>query len=581
VVAQPAQKQKQRKSPSKKYDVTFSLFAPYNEEVRLLGDWNDWQETPMEKGDDGWWTAVIPLEDGEYQYKFAVKSLSYFMPGEWGYVFDPYGTFISQDRENTIIRIEKGQRIFTTYEWKHDDKPLPPNHELIIYEMHIGDFTGGRGDGGSEQRMVKGTFNDALSKLDHVASLGVNAIELMPVKEFPGTYSWGYNIRSLFAVENSYGTPDDLCRFVDECHARGIRVIIDGVYNHMEAEAPFTKIDYDYWFYNPNPDPDFLQWGPKYNYHKFDEHLNIFPARKYVIESILFWIDHFHIDGIRFDGTYALKHFDVLREFADRIMEKIGNLKPFICIAEHVPEDPAITGYPEHGPMHAAWHDTLGKVFHANLTGVERDGQQPYNLDAFAHHLDPKKNGYGTGSRMINYLDSHDQIRLLWQLGEFGRVFDQAAFKRVKLGHAILMTAPGLPMIFMGTEFGEVSKKTTDYQPLDWVLTRHENNADLLRFYQGMGHLRRNCLYLFNDHFEVIFRDDSRKILAYKRWDEVGNELIVVFNLKFDYAGEVVISGVTDGQWHEYIYDYDLTVEGGILRDTLAESEIKIYLKQA
>lgn len=113
------------------------------------------------------------------------------------------------------------------------------------------------------------------------------------------------------------------------------------------------------------------------------------------------------------------------------------------------------------------------------------------------------------------------------------------------------------------------------------MLTQYENNADLLRFYQGMGHLRRNCLYLFNDHFEVIFRDDARHVMAYKRWDEVGNVMIVVFNLKFEYAGEVQIPNLEDGQWHEYIHNYDVTVEGGVLRDTLAESEVKIYLKQA
>ncbi len=140
--------------------------------------------------------------------------------------------------------------------------------------------------------------------------------------------------------------------------ARGIRVIVDGVYNHAEADSPLAKISYEYWFYRENPDPANMQWGPKYNYDHYDSNLKLFPARKYVIESICSWLEHFHIDGIRFDATRALANFDVMREFTDAAFNKLGGSKPFFTVAEHIPEDPAIAGYPK-GPMIAAWHETL------------------------------------------------------------------------------------------------------------------------------------------------------------------------------------------------------------------------------
>ncbi len=234
-----------------------------------------------------------------------------------------------------------------------------------------------------------------IEKLDYLVELGINAVELMPVKEFPGK-SWGYNLRSLFAVDSSYGSPSDLCRLVDECHGRGIRVIMDGVYNHAEADAPLAKIDYEYWFYRENPDPECMHWGPKFNYTHYDENLKVFPARKYVIESIEFWMEHFHIDGIRFDATAAIKDFNIMREFTDAAFKKIDGRKPFFTVAEHIPEDPAIVGYPDRGPMVALWHESFAKQLQAVATRHERDGADPWDLDALEQKMNPATNGMGS-----------------------------------------------------------------------------------------------------------------------------------------------------------------------------------------
>jgi 1,4-alpha-glucan branching enzyme len=560
--------------------IGFTLFAPYNEAVFLISSWNNWQRKPMTRGDDGWWRISADLPDGDHFYKFVVKSRSYFAKDQWLEVFDPYGMWITDDdKEQNHIWIKDGKRQWTGYQWRHDDKPLPTNEQLVIYELHVGDFSGGGGDIASPH--VRGKFSGVVEKLDYLADLGINAVEIMPIKEFPGK-SWGYNLRSLFAIDSSYGSPADFCRLVDECHARSMRVIVDGVYNHADADAPLAKIDYEYWFYRNNPDPPELQWGPKFNYSFFDEKLNVFPARKYVIDSILFSLEHYHYDGIRFDAARAIKDFNVMHEFTKQSFDKIGGRKPFFTVAEHVPEDPAIVGYPK-GPMVAAWRDSFAKKLQAIATQHERDGADPWNLDELEHHMNPATNGYGSGNHTVNYITIHDHERIMNQLGEIAHTFGEAAFRRVKLAMALLMMTPGLPMIWMGQEFGAANPKTWDKpQPISWGLLANQDNKDLHDYTAGLIHLRRNQPALSSDHFEAILKDKDREIFAFKRWNEVGGMVVVIANLKDSPAGDVTIgeAGLPDGKWHEHNANADLTVENGTIKTPVGPSEVKIFIKQ-
>jgi 1,4-alpha-glucan branching enzyme len=402
----------------------------------------------------------------------------------------------------------------------------------------------------------------------------------MPVKEHPGK-GWGYTLRSLFAVENTYGPPEDLCRLVDEAHARGMRVIVDGVYNHADPESPLTKIDYEYWYWKDNPDPKEWHWGPKFNYGKYDEHLDLFPARKYVIESIQFWVERFHIDGIRFDATRAIRDFDVMRELADAAFAKVNGIKPFICIAEHVAEDPAITGRPEDGPMNAAWHDSWSHLMQAVICGKEHEGYQPDNLDELEQKTNPATSGYKTGDRMVNYLTSHDHKRAMYILGDDAKIFDDAAFRRMKLGISILMTVPGMPMLWMGNEFGFACDKTLDPCPLDWGLLKNDSNHGLMEHTKLLAHIRHDNPALRGDGFEVVLKDQERLLFGYKRWNGEGNVILVVANLKDEDAGEFIVekSGLEDGTWREIMWVDEIKVEGGVLKSVLAKSEVKIFVK--
>lgn len=555
-------------------EAEFALFAPYNEHVALVGDWNGWEPIPMTRGDDGWWRVSVPLADGDYQYKFQVKSKSYFAEGELVTIADPRSLVVSDDYENTCITVKNGRRVLAEHQWQHDDHPLPSNPELVIYELHVQDFSGGPGD---DQAGPKGRFQDTIDKLDYLVELGINAIELMPVSEFPGEHGWGYNPRYLFAVEKSYGTPDDLCRLVDECHARGIRVILDGVYNHTEVSTPLAHIDHNYWYYGESPDAPEHQWGPKFNYEFYDPELDCWPARQFVLDAILHWIAHFHIDGIRFDATAIIKNYDVLNWLQAAIYQHLNGSKPFITIAEHVPQDPSVTGL--EGPLDAAWHENFSKQIMCTIVGREQDGRQPYNLDALVSVIDPRRDGFASAQNVVNYIDNHDQDRIMWQLGQAG-IIDDPAFRRVKMGAAILLTAPGMPMLWMGQEFGESAPRTQERQPIDWALLQNERNADLQRAYRGLIYLRKTTPALQADTFDVVHLDQERCIMAYKRWNDEGNIVVVVANLLDQFAGEVEIPNWPgDGTWHEYTHDYDVEVGGGVLRDSLAESEVKVYIK--
>ena len=565
-----------KRKPTSSKSTVFELFAPYNQSVDLIGSWDDWKPIPMTKNDKGIWRVDVPLSDGEYQYKFEVISKSPFLLDQKVAVSDPKALRYTLDsHENAVVRIKKGQPVISTYKWKHDDVPLVPNEQLIIYELHVADFRGGTGD----DQKTPGKFTDVIEKLDYLAELGITAIELMPVNEFPGEHSWGYALHSIYAVENSYGTPEELCQLVDECHARGIRVIHDAVYNHMQSEAPLTRIDYDYWFYEHNPDEAALNFGPKFNYEFHDDNLDVWPAREYVINALRMWVTEFHIDGIRFDCTRAIRYYDLLDWFNKEAHSR-ANFKPFYTIAEHVPQDPTIAD--ADGPVDAAWHDNFYRQMSATTLGVNKDGRDPFNTGEILRLLDSRKDGFASDYNTVQYINNHDEERIMYLLGAMANTFDDAAFRRAKLGASLLLTAPGIPMLWMGEEFGQPTQKSLEPEPLQWGLLNNNRNKGLFEHYKHLIKVRKENPALYSDNFQPVLDLPGRGLIGFKRWNNAGDVVVVIANLMPVYAGEFEVSnvGLEDGMWHEMVFDYDTMIINGVLKDTLAESEVKIFIKR-
>jgi 1,4-alpha-glucan branching enzyme len=545
--------------------IEFSLFAPTIEAASLIGSFNDWQDSAMKKDPDGYFRARVALADGLYQYRFKVQSKSWFYPeNEWVTITDPYATDIDEATQNGVLRIKNGSRIIDEYVWQHDDKPLPDDHQLVIYELHVGDFSGGEAD-----PFLRGKYSDVIAKLDHLAELGINAIELMPVKEFPGERSWGYNPKHFFATESTYGSISELKHLVDECHRRGMRVLMDGVYNHANSESPLAQIDHDYWFHH-HPKDAALNWGPEFNYELYDEQLKTMPARKFIGDVVRFWINEYHIDGIRFDAARQIGNYDFLRWIVGETRETVP-FKPFYNVAEFLPPEPSITG--PDGPMDGCWHDS----FLHTVVGFLQTGE--CHLEALKDVLDARRKGFMKATNVVNYLSNHDHDRLLAKLGEHGILGDEA-FRRARLGAAMLMTAFGIPMLWMGEEFGEFKPKTIDENKIDWQLLGNPQNRELFNYYKSLIALRLQHPALQGDGLSFIHEDIDNQVLAYSRWAESGEKLLVVLNLSGAALHDYHIFNVPeDGNWQEWNEAFQVEASGNQFSLDLPERQARIFIQ--
>ncbi len=542
--------------------VEFKLWAPYNAEACLLGDFLDDQTVEMDKGKDGYFRTKVELEDGSYSYKFKVRSKSFFLEAdEWVEVMDPYATQVDEMDQWAKAHIKDGQRVLGDYAWQHDDVELPAQNELVIYEMLVQDFN-------SSDTGEGGTFKSVTEKLDYLQSLGINALELMPVQSCPMNIGWGYNIRHYFALRSSYGEPADLKQLIDECHARKMLVLLDVVLNHSEGESPLTKIDYDYWYRREAKDPD-QSWGPEFDYNHYDENFDRHPARDFMRDMVNFWISEYHFDGLRFDAVKQLDN----PEFLGWIVDEAGLLakpKPLFTIAEHIPEDPSLSGY--EGPVDSSWRVS----FHYNL--LDLFFKEESGVDLAKELVDPTPAGFQSTSNVVNYLTSHDQDRLIVNLAN-ADIFDEAAFKRAKFGAALVMTAMGIPMIWMGEEIGAYKAKTLDPAPLDWTLLDSENNEGLLKYYQGLIALRKENPALCSDNIDFFHENPDQRVLGYIRWHDIGPRVAVIINCSNSYIADYEITNLPeDGSWHEWTKNYDVQVEGGQAVMDLPEYEAQVLV---
>ncbi len=490
---------------------------------------------------------------------------------QWIDVIDPNATNVNEENKHGIVRIKDGQRIVDTYVWQHDEMPLPDNRELVIYEMHVADFTGDEVDPDK-----RGKYLGVIEKLDYLCELGINAIELMPVNEYPGDYSWGYKVRHFFATESSYGSTEDLKRLIDECHGRGIRVLMDGIYNHTDEECPLMLIDRNYWYYEHMhypEDPD-NYWGPEFNYNNYDKKLNVKPAWKYVGDVVRFWIQEYHIDGIRFDAVRQLANFEFLDWLAKQGKNHAGH-KQFYNIAEHIPDTSTVVK--PDGPLDGCWHESFRYFVVPYICG------EKFELEQLKQVLDPKQQGYAIATNVINYLATHDRERLFRELGNHA-VFDIPAFGRAKLAATILMTAMGIPMLWMGEEFGEYQKKSEDVtqpQKITWSLLSGKQNLDLLEYYKKLIVLRKENPALQSDNIEFFHENADAKVLAYVRWDEEDSYVVVVANFSNQNLNQYEISDFpTVEYWRDWFGNREIeTGEDGLVTD-LPSYTAKIFVSQ-
>lgn len=417
--------------------VEFRLWAPRAGQVRLAVQ--DRNPVAMKRDDDGWHTARLPGGAG--------LRYSFLLPDDLR-IPDPASRFQPDDAFGASEVIDPAAYAWTDGSWRGR-----PWEEAVIYELHVGAFTPG------------GTFREAIDKLPHLADLGVTAVQIMPIADFPGRRNWGYDGVLLFAPDSAYGRPEDLKAFIDAAHRLGLMVFLDVVYNHLGPEGNFLPL-YAPLFTERHHTP----WGAAIN---FDGE-GSYWVRQLVLENALYWVQEYHFDGLRLDAVHGIiddSHPQILSELADRVRRSVPG-RPVHLILENE-ENEASRLDPRgvtEGAFTAQWNDDVHHVLHTALTG---EGQGYYAdyvgrtdllgrslAEGFAFQGEPMPyRGSPRGepsadlppTAFVAFLQNHDQIGNR-ATGE--RISLLAPPEAIRAAACVYLLSPQIPMLFMGEEWG-------------------------------------------------------------------------------------------------------------------------------
>jgi maltooligosyltrehalose trehalohydrolase len=535
----------------------FSTWAPLAQtsvEVLLRGE-----RLPMKPGDDGWWHADHDAEPGE-RYSFVLDG---GQPRT-----DPRALRLPEGPEGPCEVVDLSQVRWSDSAW-HGAQLAGS----VVYEMHIGTFT------------EEGTFAAAIERLDHLVDLGVDVVEVMPLATFPGVHGWGYDGVGLYAVHEPYGGPYAFCELVDACHARGLAVCLDVVYNHLGPSGNHLS-EFGPYFTNRYDTP----WGDALNLDDEDSD----EVRRFVIDNALMWLRDFHVDGLRLDAVHALfddRAVTLLEELSAEVNAMSSRLnRQLWLIAESDRNDPLTVTPREAGGLglHAQWADDVHHALHVLLTGETQgyyaDFAEPGVLgkvltSVFLHdgsystfrrrrHGRPVDRTKTPGWRFVVSLQTHDQVGNRATGDRLSATVPQGV---LACGAALLLTGPCTPMLFMGEEWGastpwqyftdhtdrkiaaavrrgrrdefaahgwdraEVpdpqSDATAEHSKLHWDERVEEPHARLLTWYRDLIALRKQRPDLRDprlDRVRVEHDEDARTVVMHRA------EHVVVANLGTD-----------------------------------------------
>lgn len=496
--------------------------------AHVIGDFNDWTLSNDEKSqmfrDESsgvWWITLSNLDPNkEYAFQYYIGKSG----GETFRVADPYSRKIldpDNDKyissatyphlkpypEKAIGIVSVFQTKSESYNWQVTDFEIPDRDNLVIYEMLLRDFS------------ETGDINGALGKLDYLESLGVNAIELMPVQEFDGNDSWGYNPAFFFAMDKAYGTDRMYKEFIDECHKRGIAVILDVVYNHATGANPYARMWWDTSNNKTSVENPFFNVNAPHPYsvfHDFNHDAQIdgkFIVRDFVKRNLLFLLEEYNIDGFRFDLTkgftqknstessasnYDASRVAILKEYNNAIKEVNPNA---YVILEHFADDREETELSNEGMM------------------VWRNMNWQYGQSAMGHKEDSgfTRTYYGTvrpTNSLVSYMESHDEERLAYKQVTWGngiiKTSLSARMSQLATNAAFFFTVPGPKMIWQFGELGyDISidqNGRTGKKPIKWDYLEVSERNSLLKTYSTLINLRMDHPELFNSTATLDWR---------------------------------------------------------------------------
>lgn len=575
-------------------DVYLVLFAPYKKFVYVLGDFNDWKVDTnyfmnrYEIRPDSvlYWIKLSNLEKGkEYAYQFYIDG-NIRIPDPYAEkILDPWNdsyipssvypnlqTYPYQKTEN-IVSVLKTEK--ETYKWKVEKFERPAKENLVIYELLVRDF------------VKTHNFQTLIDTISYFKKLGVNAIELMPVMEFEGNSSWGYNPMMYFAVDKYYGTSTKLKEFIDSCHSNGIAVILDVVLNHAFGLNPMVRMYWDTlnarpsannpWFNQTSPNPVY-SWGYDFNHESNNT--------KYFVDRVTsYWLNEFRADGFRFDFTkgftntrgegsvYDLSRIKILKRIADKIWSVDSTA---YVILEHFTEDKEEKELTDYGMM--VWGNLNNQYSEASM-GWNESGKSNFSRISY------KARGF-TKPHLLGYMESHDEERLMYKNLTWGNAFGtydiknvNIALNRIKLASAFFLTVPGPKMIW---QFGELGYDySIDYngrlseKPIRWDYytdSKFSERKKLFKFFAELISLKKKYKVFSTSSFALNVYSAIKKIDLYDSTMNVsiiGNFDVISRTNEFSFSN--------DGYWYEYFTGDSIRIENGKIILNLEPGDFKIF----
>lgn len=569
-------------------DWEFTVWAPQRQQVdvELLTPEPRW--VPMQPAELGHWQVKISNLPPDARYRYRLDGADSFP--------DPASHFQPEGPHEPSQVVSHHQ-----FEWSDQDWRGIPLADYIIYELHVGTFT------------PAGTFDAIADRLADLKALGVNAIEIMPVAQFPGDRNWGYDGTYIYAVQNSYGGPEGLKRLVNACHQQGIAVVLDVVYNHFGPEGNYVG-QYGPYFTAHYKTP----WGNAINFDDADSP----GVRNFVVENVMYWLEHYHIDALRLDAVHAIYDYGayhILAEIADRVAEfnQQSGFQRYMIAESDLNNVQVIRPRSRNGHgMDAQWSDDYHHCVHTLLTGENIGYYQDFGAceqlakvwrKSFAYTWDysPERQRYHGNDpsecdlfQFVVAVQNHDQVGNR-MLGE--RLSHLVSFEAQKLAAALLILAPAIPMLFMGEEYGEdapflyfISHTDPDLvqavregrkrefeafhlegeppdaagleafqtSTLNWDKRTQGQHGVLFQFYQTLIQLRQNSPALKNCDRACLEAscDEANRVLALRRW-QGDDQILALFSFN-DNPAPIPTTWLAGKTWQKRLDSADTRWKG-------------------
>lgn len=512
--------------------VYFAVWAPHAKDIFVVGDFNDWKAYGYDMkpvSDGGIYELFIPGAKVGQMYKFLIVTPQ----GEAIYKADPYANEAQLRPDNASIITDLTGFHWTDKSWV--EKKKKENHlesPMAIYECHLGSWK--KKEDGTEDGFMN--YREIAPELaDYVKDMGYTHVELMGIAEYPFDGSWGYQVTGYYAPTKRYGTPKDFMYFVDYMHSKGIGVILDWVPAHFPKDAfGLAEFDgqclYEYADSRKGEHPD---WGTKvFDYSKNE-------VSNFLIANGMYWVDKFHVDGLRVDAVASMLYLDYGRTEGNWIPNKYGGngnleamsfLKHFnsmmrkrfpqaVTIAEESTAWPMVSGDPDNG-------ECLGFTFKWNM-GWMHDFLEYMKLDPYFRKFNHHKMTFGLtyfNSENFILVLSHDEVVHLKcsMINKMPGLFGDK-FANLKAGYTFMLGHPGKKLLFMGQDFGQLHE-WDEKVSLDWHLTEEDLHKDLQNYVRDLLHIyqKHPALYESDDDWDgfswINANDGDRSIYSFVRY---------------------------------------------------------------